>query len=114
MAVPTIARDAVQRHVEAGTAVVLEALPASYYEDAHLPGALNMPVDDAEALAPELIPDKASTVIVYCANLPCANSETVAAKLIALGYPNVFEYAEGKADWVEAGLPTESGAHAAR
>jgi hypothetical protein len=25
-----------------------------------------------------------------------------------MGYTNVRDYAEGKSDWVEAGLPTES------
>jgi hypothetical protein len=28
--------------------------------------------------------------------------------LAALGYMNVKDYAEGKSDWIEAGLPTES------
>ncbi|MGA6165720.1 rhodanese-like domain-containing protein [Amycolatopsis magusensis] len=106
----TISRAEVREHIEAGTAVVLEALPASYYEDQHLPGALNMPVDEAGQLAPRLIPGQDSTVIVYCANLPCGNSRTVAAELRRLGYRNVFDYAEGKQDWIEAGLPVESGA----
>jgi rhodanese-related sulfurtransferase len=26
-----------------------------------------------------------------------------------MGYKNVKDYAEGKSDWIEAGLPTESG-----
>jgi rhodanese-related sulfurtransferase len=43
-----------------------------------------------------------------CASLECRNSEIAANKLIALGYTNVREYAEGKADWIEAGLPVES------
>ena len=30
--------------------------------------------------------------------------------LAALGYTNVREYAEGKQDWIEAGLPVERGA----
>jgi len=32
--------------------------------------------------------------------------------LEALGYANVYDYQEGKQDWIEAGLPTESGAAA--
>jgi hypothetical protein len=31
---------------------LVEALPAQYYAEAHLPGALNMPLDDIEVLAP--------------------------------------------------------------
>jgi hypothetical protein len=30
-----------------------------------------------------------------------------------MGYENVRDYAEGKKDWVEAGLPTEGEGHAA-
>jgi hypothetical protein len=37
------------------------------------------------------------------------NSDIAANKLVALGYTNVREYAEGNADWIEAGLPVESG-----
>jgi rhodanese-related sulfurtransferase len=31
----------------------------------------------------------------------------VAARLVELGYTRVHDYEEGKADWVEAGLPLE-------
>jgi rhodanese-related sulfurtransferase len=30
-----------------------------------------------------------------------------------MGYTNVAEYAEGKQDWIEAGLPVEKEQHAA-
>lgn len=90
--------------------VLLEALPAMYFEDTHLPGAQNMPHDQVDALAPTLIPDRSTDVVVYCANLPCPNSEIAARRLTALGYANVREYAEGKEDWVNAGLPVERGA----
>lgn len=109
MPVQTISRDELTKQIDEPTTVVLEALPLSYYEDKHLPGALNMPVDDAEELAPTLIPSKDTTVVVYCADLPCGNSDVVSRKLDGLGYSDVREYAEGKKDWIEAGLPTVSG-----
>jgi rhodanese-related sulfurtransferase len=90
--------------------VLLEALPPAYFEDAHLPGAQNMPHDQVDALAPALIPSLSTDVVVYCANAPCPNSEIAARRLAALGYANVREYAEGKEDWVNAGLPVERGA----
>jgi rhodanese-related sulfurtransferase len=90
--------------------VLLEALPATYFEDAHLPGAQNMPHDQVDALAPSLIPDRSTEVVVYCANTPCPNSGIAARRLQALGYTNVREYVEGKEDWVNAGLPIERGA----
>ena len=81
-----------------------------YFEDAHLPGARNMPHDRVDELAPALIPSNDAQVVVYCANLPCQNSVAAARRLAALGYTNVREYAEGKQDWIEAGLPVERGA----
>ena len=51
-------------------------------------------------------------MVVYCSNLSCPNSEGVARTLTRLGYTNVRKYAEGIQDWVEAGLPTESGTRA--
>ncbi|MER6762438.1 MULTISPECIES: rhodanese-like domain-containing protein [Amycolatopsis] len=107
--VKPITRDEVKRRIDAGSAIVVEALPASYYAEAHLPGTLNLPVDEVEKLAPTLVPHKDSAVIVYCADSPCQNSGTVAKHLSELGYTQVFDYDEGKADWIAAGMPTESG-----
>jgi rhodanese-related sulfurtransferase len=106
---PLINRDEVLKNIESGSAIVVEALPKEYYAEAHLPGALNLPVDDVDTLAPALLPDKDADVIVYCANSPCQNSGTVANRLIELGYTHVSDYDAGKADWLAAGLPTESG-----
>ena len=39
--VRAIERDEVRKKIEVGSAVVVKALPASSYQDAHLPGALN-------------------------------------------------------------------------
>ncbi|HZJ50293.1 MAG TPA: rhodanese-like domain-containing protein [Actinomycetota bacterium] len=94
---------------QGGEVVVLEALGPLYFEEAHLPGALNMPPDRVDELAPELIPEKTTEVVVYCSNLACQNSVTASGRLAQLGYTNVFEYESGKQDWIEAGLATESG-----
>lgn len=47
---------------------------------------------------------------MYCANGPCADSGIAAGRLEQLGYTNVADYALGKQDWVDAGLPLEPGA----
>ena len=107
--VKPIAREEVEAKIAAGHVVVLEALPAMYYEEAHLPGARNMPHDQVDELAPLLVPDKTAEIIVYCASGPCPNSSIAANRLAQLGYGNVHEYVLGKQDWVEAGLPVEKG-----
>lgn len=105
-----IEREELRARIEAGSVVVLEALPPMYYEKEHLPGALNLPHDQVDELAPSLVADRATPVVVYCANEPCANSGIAARRLEELGYTDVSEYALGKQDWIEAGLPVESGA----
>jgi rhodanese-related sulfurtransferase len=89
--------------------ILAEALPARYYLDKHLPGAINVPHDQVDALAPVLLPDKSAQIVVYCASAPCRNSGLAAQRLVELGYTNVRDYHEGKQDWIEAGLPVESG-----
>lgn len=106
----TISRDELKAKLDRGEAVtIVEALPEQYYRRAHLPGALLLPHDQVDKLAPTLLPDTSAEIVVYCANLPCQNSQIAAERLSELGYANVREYAEGKQDWVDAGYPVEEG-----
>jgi rhodanese-related sulfurtransferase len=89
--------------------VLIEALPERYYLEGHLPGALHLPHDRVRELAPGLLPDKAATMVTYCASATCQNSHIAAETLRAMGYSDVSVYAGGKQDWVEAGLPLEVG-----
>jgi len=104
----TITRDELQRRITEGDITVLEALPESYWEAEHLPGAVAFPLDDIDGQAARLLPDKGAAVAVYCSNDACNNSHIVAERLTKLGYRAVFRYTEGKQDWIEAGLPVES------
>jgi rhodanese-related sulfurtransferase len=107
---PKITRDDLKARLDRRERLILvEALPAKYFLDRHLPGAINIPHDQVDALAGALLPDKTAPVVVYCANGPCRNSGIAADRLIALGYTNVRDYHEGKQDWVDAGLPTKIG-----
>jgi len=104
-----ITRAELETRIKDGNIVLLEALPQMHYEDLHLPGALNLPHDQVDELAPVLVADKDAEIVVYCANRPCANSTIAARRLVDLGYTNVHEYEDGKEDWVAAGLPVEQG-----
>lgn len=92
--------------------VLVEALPEPYYRHSHLPGAINIPHDEVDSLSPEMLPDKAAEIVVYCASGPCRNSGVAAERLSRLGYTNVSDYHEGKAEWMESGLPVEGEARA--
>jgi rhodanese-related sulfurtransferase len=106
--VRSISRKEIEKHLAARTPLALvEALPEKYYRDGHLPGAINLPHDQVRERAAQVLPDKSALIVTYCANTPCQNSRIAAETLVALGYTNVFEYVEGKQDWVEAGLALE-------
>jgi rhodanese-related sulfurtransferase len=111
----TITRDELRQKLDGNDpVVVIEALPAKYFEDAHLPSALNGPLDTLEQIAARAIPNKNAEIVTYCASITCKNSDIAAERLEALGYANVRVYREGKADWIAAGLPTEKGPSRAR
>ena len=87
---------------------IVEALPEKYYEQAHIPGALQIDYKEVAEKAPSLLSDKAQKIVVYCASSECANSEKAARTLEYLGYSNVFVYRAGKKDWIDSGYPVES------
>jgi rhodanese-related sulfurtransferase len=107
-----ITLDELTSKLDAGEPLVLvEALGPQYYEQAHLPGAINIPHTQVDELAASLLPDKADEIVVYCSNGPCQNSGIASRRLTALGYTNVRDYHEGKQEWIDAGLPTETGTY---
>lgn len=109
MNLKTISREQLKRRLDqAEPTTLVEALPARYYQQAHLPSAINIPHDEIRAVAPTRLPDKAATIVVYCANTPCQNSKQAVIALTQMGYENAYEYVEGKADWEEAGYTLES------
>lgn len=102
-----ITREQVRTLIEQGNTTIIEALPAQYFDQGHLPKALQINVDELDAKKNLLPSDKTKAVVVYCANKACKNSTELALKLSALGYANVFKYEDGKADWENAGLTLE-------
>ena len=107
-----ITRDELEAAIANDEVTLVDALPASYFEQQHLPGAVNLYVEEAAARAAEVLPDKSAAIVTYCSNEACPNSEGVARTLMRLGYTDVRKYRGGIQDWVEAGLPTVSGASA--
>jgi rhodanese-related sulfurtransferase len=107
----TISKEELKAKLDRGDKLtIVEVLPAQYYRHTHLPGAINLPPEEFGKLAPQLLPDKSAAIVVYCADVDCKLAPEAAAELEAQGYTDVSEYPGGKADWVEAGLPTEGAA----
>ncbi|WP_265519749.1 rhodanese-like domain-containing protein [Nitratireductor luteus] len=107
--VEKISREDLKAKIECDNDFVLvDTLPATAYRKGHLPGAISIVSDDIVDVAPERIPDRNAEIVVYCGNGPCKRSSLAAERLENLGYTRVRDYHEGKADWIEAGLPLET------
>ena len=85
---------------------LVEVVPEAEYHRAHLPGAINLPPSMITALAPKRLKDRVAEIVVYSETTE--EADHAARELEELGYTNVREYAEGKQDWIDTGLPVVS------
>ncbi|MGH8915493.1 MAG: rhodanese-like domain-containing protein [Acidimicrobiia bacterium] len=101
----SIDRTELLRLTEAEDAQIVDVLPESEYTEAHLPGAVNIPLKQLTAETAAIL-SLARPVVVYCHDGLCDMSPRAACRLEALGF-TVYDYVDGIADWKAAGLPTE-------
>lgn len=109
-AMQEISHRQVQRLIFGAHACLVEVMSEQNFREAHLPGAINVPLNDEfEAHIQDAVPDKNAPVIVYCSDSDCRLSPAAARRLEALGYTKVFDYSGGKSDWERSGLQIEKG-----
>jgi len=82
--------------------VLINTLPREAHEARHIPGSVNVPVDDIERVE-DLVPNKDDRIVVYCANADCTASPTAAERLEEMGYTDVVDFEDGYAGWRQAG-----------
>ena len=86
-----ISQEEAKEMMDAGDAVVLDVREQSEYDEGHIPGAVLLPVGSIdEDTAAAVIPEKSTTVLVYCRS--GNRSKTAAAALAELGYTDVCEF----------------------
>lgn len=100
-----VTRQEVRELIDRGAQLV-EVLATKEFDDAHLPGAVNIPLDELPKQAPSRL-DRDRAVVVYCYDTLCDMSARAAARLGSLGFTDVYDYVGSKMDWVGAGLPFE-------
>jgi rhodanese-related sulfurtransferase len=100
-----ITADALKEQLESDTPpVLINVLPQSAHETRHIPGSINVPVDDIEQVE-QLVPNKDAPIVVYCANADCTASSKATQLLVKRGYTNVADFEDGYAGWRRAGYP---------
>ena len=71
--------------------IILDVREKDEYDSGHIPGAVLLPVGTIdEDTAAEVIPEKDSTVLVYCRS--GNRSKTASSTLVKLGYTNIYEF----------------------
>ena len=63
-----ISRDEIYRRLGDASLLILDVLPQPAYASGHIPGAINLPLAEIASHAPDLIPNRAAEIAVYCAS----------------------------------------------
>ena len=89
--------------------VIVDVRTVEAYHDAHLPGAVSMPVASMDPHAARALLDErgAELIVVYCWRTSCNGATKGAARLASFGIP-VKEMIGGIDGWRAEGLPLES------
>ncbi len=89
-----------------GLVTVLDVRPADEYAAEHLPGAVNIPLDELENRLSEI--EDAPEVVAYCRGPYCVLSFEAVSALRKRGI-NARRLKSGLPEWRAAGLPVETG-----
>ena len=76
-----------REHLKNG-ALVIDVRSPGEFAGGHLPKAVNMPVDQIEALLPRRVPDRDRVLLLHCQS--GMRSGVAKRKLRSLGYKNAF------------------------
>ena len=85
---------------------LVEVLSEESYNEGHIPGAINIPLDELVSLGNKFL-EKNDVIVVYCGSYRCQRSTKAAIILLELGYENTLEFKAGKRGWVHSGLKLE-------
>ncbi len=85
--------------------LVLNILEPELYQDCHIAGSINVPLEELETYVRDL--DVNREIVVYCSNYLCTASAYAAELLQKLGFKQVFAYEAGLAEWYQRGLLIE-------
>ena len=90
--------------------ILVDVLSPVSYEEEHIPGSINIPLEDIEKKATKLL-KKDKTIVVYCGSFRCTMSSQAAEILTKLGYKDVNDFEGGLQFWKDFGFSIESSKH---
>ena len=108
MGLKTISPPKLNQLIQDKQATAIDVNSPQSWAQARVPGALNLdPVGYDEKSLPA---DKDSLLVFYCSNPLCRKAPNAARRAKDMGYRNVHVMSAGISGWLNAKLPTESGA----
>ena len=99
-----VSRKELLRRSKDGLVTVLDVRPSEEYDVGHIPGALNVPLDEIEQYVANL--PKEQEVIAYCRGEYCVLAFEAVAALRKKGF-TARRLEEGFPEWRAAGFPVE-------
>ncbi|WP_125114875.1 rhodanese-like domain-containing protein [Agathobaculum sp. Marseille-P7918] len=86
-----ITQETAKEMMDTQEVIVLDVREQEEYDSGHIPDAVLLPAGTIdETTAAEVIPEKDSTVLVYCRS--GNRSKTASSTLAELGYTNIYEF----------------------
>ncbi|KAF0864928.1 metalloregulator ArsR/SmtB family transcription factor [Pseudomonas sp. LD120] len=100
-----ISREELRQRLQEGAMTLLDVRSPEEFAQGHLPGAINIPLDELEQRLAELTADQ--ELVAYCRGPYCVLSHNAAALLRAKGF-KVRRLDQGFTDWQAAGWGVET------
>lgn len=100
-----ISREELRQRLQEGAMTLLDVRSPQEFAQGHLPGAINIPLEELEQRLAELAADQ--ELVAYCRGPYCVLSQNAAALLRAKGF-KVRRLDQGFTDWQAAGLRVEA------
>jgi len=89
-------------------AVFIDLRLRSLFDQGHIPGAINIPVNHFNNNTLAEVVSKEQAIVIYCYGMHCEYSNQASNKALTWGYRNVYYFMKGYPAWLDAGYPTES------
>lgn len=101
--------NAAKRIYDSGKAVFVDARPVEVFSEAHIQGAVSMPVgqfyEHIESFM-SMYPED-TYIVVYCSGRACTDSHELAQLLIEIGYETIGVFIDGIDGWEKNGFPID-------
>ena len=110
MGLKTISPGELHRRMQGEPMTVIDVNSKPSWLSARVPGALHL--DPLGYRDRDLPSDKDSTLVFYCSGFLCRKAHHAARRARDMGYTQVHVMSAGISGWIDADLPTDSGADA--